>query len=112
PGLDTITFNIPGSSVHTIQPLTALPAITDPVIIDGQTQPGFVGTPIIEIRGSSAGTGVTGITITGPNNTIKGLVINRFGGSGIAISQSQSTGNTIVGNYIGTDVTGTIDLGN
>src|SRR5688500_3593942 len=35
PGLDTITFAIPDSGVQTIQPLSALPTITDPVIIDG-----------------------------------------------------------------------------
>ena len=39
-GLDTIHFNIPGSGPHTIQPNSALPLITDPVFIDGYTQPG------------------------------------------------------------------------
>ncbi|MFN2511683.1 MAG: hypothetical protein ABR568_09595 [Pyrinomonadaceae bacterium] len=39
-GTDTITFNITGSGVHTIAPLSVLPTITDPVIIDGYTQPG------------------------------------------------------------------------
>ena len=38
--LDTIAFNIPGTGVHTISPASALPAITNPVIIDGYTQPG------------------------------------------------------------------------
>ena len=40
PGLDTITFNIPGAGVKTIAPAAALPAITDPVAIDGYSQPG------------------------------------------------------------------------
>ena len=39
-GSDTISFNIPGSGVHTITPTTELPALTSPVIIDGYTQPG------------------------------------------------------------------------
>src|SRR5438309_817336 len=34
-GPDLIAFAIPGAGVHTIQPLSALPAVTDPVIIDG-----------------------------------------------------------------------------
>src|SRR5262249_51163528 len=38
--LDTIAFAIPGSGVHTISPLSALPTITNPVVIDGYTQPG------------------------------------------------------------------------
>src|SRR5262249_5498665 len=39
-GADTITFNIPGSGVHTITPSTALPFITGQVTIDGYTQSG------------------------------------------------------------------------
>src|SRR4051794_13981404 len=46
PGLDTITFAIPGSGVQTIQPLSALPTITDPVIVDGTSQPGYVDVPL------------------------------------------------------------------
>ncbi len=37
---DTITFNIPGTGPFTIQVLSSLPSITDPVVIDGYTQPG------------------------------------------------------------------------
>src|SRR5215467_1954762 len=42
PGLDTIKFNIAGApgTVHTIQLMSALPAITDPVFIDGYSQLG------------------------------------------------------------------------
>jgi CSLREA domain-containing protein len=47
-GTDTVAFNIPTSdpgymtstATWRIQPTTALPTITDPVIIDGYTQPG------------------------------------------------------------------------
>ena len=39
-GPDTIAFNIVGSGVHTIVPVTLLPPITDAVTIDGYTQPG------------------------------------------------------------------------
>src|SRR5215510_4109048 len=45
PGQDTIAFAI-ASGVQTISPLTALPSITDAVIIDGTTQPGFAGAPL------------------------------------------------------------------
>ena len=39
-GHDTIAFDIPGPGVHTIAPTSPLPIITDPVTIDGYTQPG------------------------------------------------------------------------
>ncbi len=113
-GTDTISFDISDPLVggaHTIDVLSALPDITDAVIIDGTTEPDYGSTPIIELDGSSAGA-VDGLRlITGSDgSTIQGLVINQFGGDGIEINNSD--GNTIVGNYIGTDVTGTVDLGN
>ncbi len=94
------------SSGLTISPATPLPAITAPMVIDGTTQPGFSGTPLIEIDGANAGTYTVGLTITAGNTTIKGLVINRFGLSAIQISSGG--GDVIQGNYIGTDTTGTL----
>src|SRR2546426_9701517 len=52
-GADTIAFSI-GSGVQTITPGSQLPAILEPVTIDGTTQPGFAGEPIIELDGSEA----------------------------------------------------------
>jgi CSLREA domain-containing protein len=110
PGQDTIAFNI-GSGAQTISPTSVLPNITESVIIDGTTQPGFAGNPLIEIDGTNAGTNVFGLTVGGDHCTVKGLVINRFkGGYGIFVS---GTGNhTISGNYIGLDLTGTVAQGN
>ena len=39
-GMDTIAFNLPGAGVQTIKPHSALPYITDPLTLDGYTQPG------------------------------------------------------------------------
>ena len=105
PGADTITFNIPGSGVQTITPRTALPIITDPVTIDGTTQPGFAGAPIIELNGSKASSG-DGLKIVAGNSTVRGLIINGFQGHGIIMQTGG--GNVIQGNYIGIDPTGSI----
>ena len=35
-----INFNIPGGGIQTISPTSALPAITEPITINGYTQPG------------------------------------------------------------------------
>ena len=117
PGLDTIAFNIPGPGPHTIQPAGPLPPISDPVIIDGYTQPGAspatVNNPAtlkIELDGSAAVMVIMGLVVSNGNSTVRGLVINRFGDAGIILLGSG--GNTIEGNHIGTDVTGTIALGN
>lgn len=51
PGLDFIYFNIPGEGVHAIRPTSPLPAITDAIFINGDTQPGYApGQPLIEIK--------------------------------------------------------------
>jgi CSLREA domain-containing protein len=111
PGVSTIKFNIGGGGAQTIHPTSALPAITIPMIIDGTTQPGYVSAPLIEIDGSTAGAGaVDGIRLEGGGSTVKGLVINRFSGNGIRIVAPG--GNKIYSNYIGTDVTGSIAMGN
>ena len=79
PGLDTIAFNIAGSGVRTITLTSSLPAITDPVIIDGSTQPLYTGTPLIRLAAS--GSGVTSvINITGGGSTVRALTFNFFSG--------------------------------
>jgi hypothetical protein len=116
-GLDLISFNIPGSGVQTITLLTSLPQITGPVIIDGTTQPGFAGTPVIEINGGSTPLGTNGLYLLGGNSVVRGLVINRFrqfplGGNGIGIVLDVKGGNVIEGNYIGVNAAGTAALPN
>jgi hypothetical protein len=110
-GPDIIVFNIPVSGVQTISLTSALPAITDPVVIDGTTQPGYAGTPLIELSGANAGLTSDGLRLPAGNSTIRGLAINRFGGAGIHL-QAPGASNIIQGNFIGTDPTGTLNRGN
>jgi CSLREA domain-containing protein len=101
---DTITFAIPTSDFPSIAAVSGgLPTITDPVTIDATTQDPLSTTPDVELDGSNAGA-VHGFNITAGSTTIKGFVIDDFGADGIHL---QSAGdNTIVGNWIGTDVSG------
>jgi titin len=108
PGTDTIAFAIGDGGVQTIQPLSPLPAITDRVVIDGTTQPGFNGSPLIELDGSRAGPGADGLNIEADYCTVQGLVIHSFDDAGITLTGAS----LIVGSYIGTDVTGTLAMGN
>ncbi len=121
---DVIRFNIAGTGVNTIQPLSALPAITDPVSIDGYTQPGASANTLAQgndavlkvvLNGTDAEAAnglADGLTIQAPNSTVRGLVINSFGGEGILITGSGATNNAVRGNFIGTDATGMQDQGN
>jgi len=124
-GNDLITFNIPGAGPFTIVPATQLPALTDPdgVVIDGLTQPGASAglTPpstahlMIELSGFAAGLVASGLVIHSSNNVIQGLVINRFSDNGIFINGGnplRADSNFVYCNFIGTDTTGLLDLGN
>jgi uncharacterized repeat protein (TIGR01451 family) len=114
PGANAITFNIPGSGVQTIQPLSGFPALPAGVMLDATTQPGFAGTPVIEIDGTNAA--ADAFDVPGGNTSIRGLAINRFvgqpsgGGSGIALSSEGS--DIIEGNFVGTDPSGNFAFGN
>ncbi len=108
PAADTITFNI-GTGLKTIAPRSPLPTITAPLIIDGATQPGFAGKPLIVINGAqsvSPADPVVGLTIQAANCQVKSLVINGFDAAGIFIDRAN--GNKVCGCYIGTDAAGNV----
>jgi titin len=106
----TINFQIPGTGVKTIAITSALPTITVPMTIDGTSQPGYAGSPLIELNGSGVGANVDGLDIAGGNSTVLGLAINRFSAAGIKLMTAGS--NTIKSNYIGTDPAGNLAEGN
>jgi hypothetical protein len=88
PGPDTIDFAVAGSGVVTIQPLSPLPTITAPLVLDATGSPG-----------------VHGLRISAGNSTVKGLVINGFSGVGLVLDTAG--GNVIQNNYVGTNAAGT-----
>ena len=109
-GPDEIHFAIPGSGVHTISPVGALPPIIDPLVIDGYTQPGAspntlaAGTNaqlLIELAGTPDV--FCGLEFRTSDSLVRGLVINGFGAYGVLLTGEN---NTVVGNFIGTDATG------
>ena len=77
--------------------------------IDGTTQPGYSGKPLIVLDGAGAGPGANGLTITGDGVTVKGLIIGGFSSDGIEITANDDL---IESCYIGTDFTGTKAIGN
>src|SRR6185369_8322869 len=103
PGLDNITFNI-GTGLKTIFPLSILPLISDPVNLDATTQPGFSGTPLIEIDGSNAGVDAYGLRLSASNSTIRGFIISGFRLTGLSLFKGD---NLVAGNFIGTNAAGT-----
>ena len=105
---DTIDFNIGGGGHQVIALASALPVLTNAITIDGSSQPGFAGSPLIEING--AGLVMHAIELDAPSCSIRSLVINNVTGaydSGVAIFINGSATNFVIqGNEIGTDFTG------
>jgi CSLREA domain-containing protein len=101
-GADTITFNIGAGGLQTITPTSALPTISTEVDIDATTQPGFAGTPLIKIVGTSAPQAI-GLHIAGANSSARGLILVGFGNKGVQVN---ADGVVVAGNYIGVTETG------
>ena len=113
-GPDEIHFNIPSESVNVIAPSSALPAITEAVVIDGYTQQlaqpntltvGDNASIQIELNGNSCdGVCSQALLISSGGSTIKGLAIHGNFNNGIEVN---GTGSTIVGNFFGLKADGT-----
>jgi CSLREA domain-containing protein len=99
---DNIYFAI-GSGAKTIAVPSGLPTITQPVVIDGSTQPGFAGAPLIELDGTLFSG--TGLELAGGLSTVRSLIVSGFGGDGIRLFSKG--GDIIEGCYVGTTADGT-----
>ncbi len=126
-GTDTIEFDIPVSDTGyqvsgitgtwTISLTSSLPTLTDDAtIISGTTQAANQGNlntdgPEIEISGASL-SGAHCLFILSSSNVVHGLVINRCPLGGVVILGTGTNTNTVSGNYIGTNASGSSVLGN
>jgi Tol biopolymer transport system component len=114
-GEQTISFDLP-SGEHTISAtdLNPIPPINNDVTIDGTSQPGYAGTPIVQLDGSAMTFppgSVDGLAVDGglDGSTIRGLSITGFIGAGIFLDVD---GSVVQGNYIGVAPDGATAVGN
>jgi Tol biopolymer transport system component len=89
PGQDTIRFQI-GTGTQTISLASALPLITDSIIIDGKTQSGYIDTPLITLNGTGAGSLADGLIVSSDNSIIQGLEIRGFAQNGVLLTSSSN----------------------
>ena len=110
-GTDTIVFTI-GAGAQTISPTSGLPVITEAILIDGTTQPGYAGSPLIQLDGSFSGGAAFGLRLDGGNSTIRGLIVSNFNTSNAAGIFLTSNNNVVQSNWIGTNAAGIGPAGN
>jgi hypothetical protein len=113
-GQNNIVFAI-GSGPQTINLAAALPTISVPTVIQGDTQPGFTAPsninpdpffnspfPLIVINGSGAGTGTVGLNFgaSSSGSILQWVIVQGFSGDGIDISSANDllNSNVVSGN--------------
>lgn len=79
----TIAFDIGGGGAQTIAITTGLPAITADMTLDGTTQPGYAGYPLVTLDGGNSV--ITALTVdAGTTVSLTGLKIRRMDNRAIA----------------------------
>lgn len=99
-GPDTIAFAI-GTGPATITLASPLPLVNDRITLDGSTQPGYAGAPLVTLDGSGIGAGV-GLELRGgaSGSVIRGLALQGFAAGGIllnGVSGVRVESNAVVG---------------
>src|SRR5262249_33157652 len=106
PGPHRITFAIPLPGVQTVHLSTPLPEITTTVAIDGRSQGGYIGTPVIEVAG---GASKLPFVISAPRSGGRGIAFNNFSHQCAVITADVCTVATC---FIGTNAAGTATVPN
>ncbi len=99
-GRDSIPFDIEGAGPHVITLDSPLPAITEPLVLDATTQPGWTGRPVVTVTGASG----DGLVLPVGESALRGLAIGGFPGAGVKITGPG--GNRVLGCAIGTNAAG------
>lgn len=97
-GGGTIEFSI-DSGVQTIALQSPLPVIKKPITIDGTTQPGFAGSPLIDIDWAGGDPRVDGFAVSGGSSSIRGVAVTDFD-CGILLAKAAAR-NVVAGDWLG-----------
>jgi hypothetical protein len=90
------------ANISRIQLGSALPTITQPVIIDGTTAGSYNGAhPFVQLIGNYAGSSAIGLDITASGTQVKALAIDGFNSGGVLIDNASNV--TLQSDWIGID---------
>ena len=107
PGADNIVFTVDG----VINITFALPGINQPLVIDGRTSPSYsCGQPSVAIDGGGGSNNGLQFLPGAAGSAVYGLNVRNFQFNGIQFITTPNI--TVQSCFIGTDLTGTVDMGN
>jgi hypothetical protein len=98
-GPNTIDFNIRGSGVQTIN-ITGTLFLNSQMVIDGTSQPGYSGTPLISVQGNSSVPSLFYLGAGSSGSTIQGLDLFDYTANAVTIVNT-SGGDLIQNNWVG-----------
>ncbi len=105
PGPDRIAFAVGAGAVR-IHPRSPLPALDDAgTVIDGSSQPGYGGRPLIYLDGSST-VGASGLVSRAPDVEFRALAVGGFEGFGLVAIGEDADNNRFLGNWLGMAMNG------
>jgi len=99
---DTIEFTLPGTGPQRISVTSPLPPIAHPLKIDGTSQPGYGGQPLVQLA-NGGGTGAIGIDVTAGSSKVLGLSITHFL---VGVRLEKGDKNVVAGDWLGLEPTG------
>jgi hypothetical protein len=101
PGPDTIDFAILGAGVATIAVTSGpLPAVTDAVVIDGRSEPGFTHSPLIQVDNQTGDSSAVGLDLNAGPSQVLGLDVTGFG---VGVKVDGAADNVVAGSWLGFD---------
>ena len=92
PALGQIDFDIPtadtghNAGVWTITAISSLPTAANSLLVNGVSQPGYLGTPIIALDGNVTGASTDGLTFNGANSGLSAFSIINFDRHGLVVA--------------------------
>ncbi len=117
-GRDRIVFDIPGDGPHVIALASALPVITEAVLVDGLSQPGALAADLaarrdalvtVQLDGSVLADGA-GLVLRCDDALVRGLAVVGFAGDALRIENGAR--NVVTGNRLGVPIAPSARAGN
>ncbi|MFN7726614.1 MAG: beta strand repeat-containing protein [Rubrivivax sp.] len=106
PGLRSSISDVNSAGVVRITLENSLPEITAPLVVNAQTQPGWVSTPVVLLNGNNVNYGLRATNTS--QVTLRGFAVGTVAFNAVLLTNCSQC--TVAGNHLGVDAAGTATL--